>query len=132
LQLPLLINLQVLHASEPQIFHRDIRWPNVMRSVTDSKKWFLIDWEDAAIAPTKAAPELRPGIHAPQVFQDGHGAEVDIWGVGKLISTANMHNLPANLLSLGREMVRGSIVSAELALRDLAIMVSNVHTDVFQ
>jgi hypothetical protein len=59
-----------------------------MRSITDQKKWFLMDWEDAAIAPTKAAPELRPEIHAPQVFQDGHGAEVDIWGVGKLISTA--------------------------------------------
>lgn len=89
-----------------------------MRSITDQKKWFLIDWEDAAIAPTKAAPELRPEIHAPQVFQDGHGAEVDIWGVGKLISTANIHNLPANLLSLGQKMVQGSIVSAEQGLEE--------------
>ena len=90
-----------------------------MQSIADPNKWFLIDWEDAAIAPTKAAPNLRREIHAPQVFEDGHGAEVDIWGVGKLIATAGVPDLSENLLSLGQRMVDGSVVSAEQGLTEL-------------
>ena len=90
-----------------------------MRNITNPDKWFLIDWEDAAFAPTKAAPSLRPETHAPQVFQDGHGAEVDIWAVGKLIVTAEVPDLPESLFSLGLRMVKGSIVSAEQGLEEL-------------
>ncbi|TFK70006.1 hypothetical protein BDN72DRAFT_896808 [Pluteus cervinus] len=32
--------LQVMHA-DPAIFHRDIRWPNIMQSREDASKWFL-------------------------------------------------------------------------------------------
>ncbi|KAF8330078.1 uncharacterized protein EI90DRAFT_3061505 [Cantharellus anzutake] len=110
--------LQVSH-TEPQVFHRDIRWPNVMRSLTNSKQWFLIDWEDAAIPPTKAAPNLDSGTHAPQVFEDGHGAEVDLWSVGILITRAGVSGLPENLRSLGRKMVEGSVLSAEQALGEI-------------
>ncbi|KAF8329796.1 uncharacterized protein EI90DRAFT_3155212 [Cantharellus anzutake] len=106
--------LQVLH-TEPQVFHRDIRWPNVIQDITDRKRWFLIDWEDAAMLPTKAAPNLHPQTHAPQVFEDDHGAEVDIWGVGELIATAGI-DLDENIESLGQRMVEGSISSAEQAL----------------
>ena len=81
--------------------------------------WHLIDWEDASEAPTKAAPDLDPDIHATQVFKDGHGAEVDIWGVGRLITTANIHDIPENLMSLGRRMVEGAISSAEQGLKEL-------------
>ena len=91
----------------------------MIQSITDQTKWFLIDWEDAAIAPTTAAPNLRPGTHAPQVFNDGHGAEVDIWGVGKLIATAAVRGLPENLLLLGRKMVNGLILSAEQGLEEM-------------
>jgi hypothetical protein len=90
-----------------------------MQSITDPKKWFLIDWEDAAIAPTEAAPKLCPETHSPRVLQNGHGAEVDIWGVGKLIATANVSDLSENLRSLGRRMVDGSVVSAEQGLTEL-------------
>ncbi|KAF8324425.1 uncharacterized protein EI90DRAFT_3075323 [Cantharellus anzutake] len=110
--------LQVSH-TEPQVFHRDIRWPNVMRSITNPNQWFLIDWEDAAVPPTKAAPNLDSGTHAPQVFEDGHGTEVDLWGVGNLITRAGVPGLPENLCSLGRKMVKGSILSAEQGLREL-------------
>ena len=79
----------------------------------------LIDWEDAAEAPTKAVPDLRRRIHAPQVFKDGHGAEVDIWGVGKLVSTSGIRDLPESLQSLGQRMVEGSILSAERGLAEL-------------
>ena len=109
---------QVSHA-EPPLFHRDIRWPNVLRGIVNGNRWFLIDWEDASTVPTKAAPNLRSGTHAPQVFKDGHGAEVDIWAVGKLIRTTQIFELPEDLLSLGRRMVEGSVSSAEQGLKDL-------------
>ncbi|KAF8317535.1 uncharacterized protein EI90DRAFT_3085067 [Cantharellus anzutake] len=110
--------LQVSHAVPP-VFHRDIRWPNVMKSLTDPKQWFLIDWEDAAIPPTKAAPNLDSETHAPQVFKDGHGAEVDLWGVGNLITRAGVPGLPENLRSLGWKFVEGSVLSAEQGLREI-------------
>ncbi|KAF8330307.1 uncharacterized protein EI90DRAFT_3154937 [Cantharellus anzutake] len=114
----LLEALQVSH-TEPPVFHRDIRWPNVMQSLTNSKQWFLIDWEDAAIPPTKAALNLDSETHAPQVFEDGHGAEVDLWGVGNLITEAPVHELPQSLCSFGWNLVKGSILSAEQGLREL-------------
>ncbi|KAF8334873.1 uncharacterized protein EI90DRAFT_3048672 [Cantharellus anzutake] len=111
--------LQVSHA-KPQVFHRDICWPNVIRNITNHKQWFLIDWEDAAIPPTRAVLHLRPDTHAPQAFKDDHGAEVDIWGVGRLIAAADdMFGVPENLRSLGQRMVEGSVLSAEQGLKEL-------------
>ncbi|PFH47466.1 hypothetical protein AMATHDRAFT_152002, partial [Amanita thiersii Skay4041] len=110
--------LEVLH-TKPKIFHRDIRWLNVMQSREDPTRWFLIDWEDATQEPTEAAPHLRSGTHAPQVFANGHGAEVDIWGVGRLITTAGIRSMPKDLISLGERMMDGSIKSATQALEEL-------------
>jgi hypothetical protein len=90
-----------------------------MRQSADPTEWFLIDWEDAAVAPTKAAPNLRSETHAPQVFEDGHGAEVDIWGVGNLVMTAQIYGLPQSLLDFGERMVEGDIVTAEQGLEEL-------------
>jgi hypothetical protein len=90
-----------------------------MRNATNPNQWFLIDWEDAAIPPTTAALNLRPETHAPQVFKDGHGAEVDIWSVGNLITTANVPDLPESLHSLGRRMVEGLVLSAGQGLAEL-------------
>jgi hypothetical protein len=72
-----------MHA-EPALFHRDIRWPNVLWN-SRNQTWFLMDFDDASMAPTRAAPHLSHDIHHPGMFQDGHGAEVDIWAVGRLI-----------------------------------------------
>ncbi|PFH47454.1 hypothetical protein AMATHDRAFT_42919 [Amanita thiersii Skay4041] len=110
--------LEVLHI-EPKILHRDIRWPNVMRSNEDPRNWFLIDWEEATQEPTRATPNLRSRTHASQVFVDGHGTEVDIWGVGRLITAAGMYYLPDNLFSVGQKMMDGSIQSATQALEEL-------------
>jgi len=109
----------VLHSNPDPIFHRDIRWPNVMQQVADHTKWFLIDWEDASAAPTRAAPKLKSYTHAPQVFKDGHGAEVDIWGVGKLIMMNPISGLPPSLLDLGSRMINGKIVTAAQGLKEL-------------
>ena len=72
-----------MHDGPKPLFRRDIRWPNVILPSNDCSKWFLIDWDDAAMPPTHAAK--HPESHPAAVFQDNHGAEVDIWGVGKLI-----------------------------------------------
>lgn len=93
-----------------------------MQNIADPKKWFLIDWEDAAITPTRAALNLNTKTHAPQVIEDGHGAEVDIWGVGKLITSAHISDLPENLIFLGEKMIDGFIVSAEQGLAEIELL----------
>jgi len=99
--------LKVLH-EEPQIFHRDIRWPNVMRRLDDPLKWFIIDWEDAAVPPTIGSSHFSRKTHSPQVFTDGHGPEVDIWGVGELIVHCGIFGISRELLGLG-EWMKGEI-----------------------
>ncbi|TFK70253.1 hypothetical protein BDN72DRAFT_958969 [Pluteus cervinus] len=108
--------LKVSHA-DPPIYHRDIRWPNVMQDREDLSKWFLIDWEDASFAPTKAAKRLNPNEHSPKVFEDNHGGEVDIWGAGWLLVTAPIRD-PA-LRALGKRMMDGHILNAEKGLKEI-------------
>ena len=48
-----------------------------IQSMDDPAKWVLIDWEYAALLPTKSNSEET---HSPSVRKDCHGAEVDIWG----------------------------------------------------
>ncbi|KIL57061.1 hypothetical protein M378DRAFT_422151 [Amanita muscaria Koide BX008] len=97
--------LEILH-SEPQIFHRDIRWPNVIRQVDDPQRWIIIDWEDAAVPPTKAVSRLhfKRSTHSPRVFEDGDGAEVDMWSVGELIVKCGALDVSSELVELGRWM----------------------------
>ena len=109
-----------MHRINPSLFHRDIRWANVLFSPpqrTTSSSWFLIDFDDAATAPTRAAMHLDIRSHHPNIFRDGHGAEVDIWGVGKLILDSGV-TLSDELASLGRDMVKAQM-SAEDALTSL-------------
>ncbi|CAG8665089.1 2607_t:CDS:2, partial [Ambispora leptoticha] len=62
-------SLTVMHEAETPIFHRDIRWPNIIQ--LHGSQWILIDWEDASSMPTRA----------PEVFKDDYKGEVDIWSV---------------------------------------------------
>jgi hypothetical protein len=57
-----------MHADPDPVFHRDIRWPNIIRMVHEPRKWFLIDWEDASMLPTHAAKHLKKKEHSPRVF----------------------------------------------------------------
>lgn len=100
--------LKVLH-QPPALYHRDIRWPNVLRRADDPKLWFLIDWEDAAGSNNTAADHLSPEEHSPRIFVDNHGCEVDIWGVGSLITEASAFvvNISPELLKLGMWMQDG-------------------------
>jgi hypothetical protein len=96
---------QVLH-QEPPVFHRDIRWPNVIQRADDPASWFLIDWEDAAYRDNEAARHLDPNTHCPRVFVDNHGGEVDVWSVGLLIKEARSFafNISDELVRLGAWM----------------------------
>ncbi|PFH47795.1 hypothetical protein AMATHDRAFT_50016 [Amanita thiersii Skay4041] len=98
---------------------RDICWSNIMQSYGDATNWFIIDWEDASRIPTKAAPYLSHETHAPQVFTNNHGPEVDIWAVGRLITQAGISDLPGDLCAIGERMINGSILSATQAIQEL-------------
>jgi hypothetical protein len=54
-----------------------------------SSKWFLLDWDDANVSPTRPANHLGRDNHALEVFEKGHGGEVDIWSIRRLITNAS-------------------------------------------
>jgi serine/threonine protein kinase len=103
--------LKVMHEEPKPIYHRDIRWENIVKSGDDPKKWFLIDWDDASTPPTVAAKHLDPRTHAPSVFGDNHGPEVDIWAVGQLIEECHwgIAGFPVELLKIGEAMKSGTL-----------------------
>ncbi|KAG9017444.1 hypothetical protein FRB93_007559 [Tulasnella sp. JGI-2019a] len=98
--------LEDLHR-EPTMYHRDIQWSNIVQDLSDPSKWFVIDWDDAATPPTKAALHLREDTHSPDVRHDGHGPEVDIWGVGQFICETRVR-CPLGLREYGQNMKDGS------------------------
>ncbi|GJJ15907.1 hypothetical protein Clacol_010185 [Clathrus columnatus] len=106
--------LEVIHTIP--LFHRDIRWPNVMRRLDDDNRWFLIDWEDAASPPTFAQPSFAHETHSPTIFVDGHGTEVDMWGVGGLILRCEGLDVSSELRELGRWLQEMPAPSAQEAL----------------
>jgi len=108
---------QVLH-QDPPLFHRDIRWANIVRNADDRSLWFLVDWEDAAAPKTFAASHLAPDTHSPRVAVDNYGGEVDVWGVGMLILDAAKFafGLPSELLALGNWMMEDEAPNSQAAL----------------
>ena len=60
---------------------------------------------------------MNPTQHSSKVFEDGHGAEVDMWAVGRLIVTAPMP-IPG-LEVLGLKMMRGDVLNAEQGLKEM-------------
>ena len=112
-----------MHEAEMPIFHRDIRWPNIIR--LHGSQWMLIDWDDASSMPTRAASHLEHANHAPEVFNDDHKGEVDIWSVGKLIKDAAVWilDLSADVVERGRWMqetkLRPTAADALKAIQDV-------------
>jgi hypothetical protein len=75
-----------MHSSPHPVYHRDIRGPNVIKR-PDGKGWFLIDWSNASMTPTRGVTHLKESEHSERVRQDNHGAEVDIWGIAQYMIT---------------------------------------------
>jgi hypothetical protein len=103
-----------MHDSPKPLFHRGICWPNIILSLNDHSRWFLVDWDDAAMAPTRAPKHLDPKSHSAASFQDNHGADVDIWGAGKLILDTRefVPAIPDKLATIGMQLVEGLIRTA--------------------
>jgi hypothetical protein len=106
------------------LLHRDIRWPNVIRRKDDPSKWFLIDWEDAQEAPGEAAEHFDKGNHSPRIFQDGHGMEVDMWGVGHLITESGVIGLSSKLREIEAQTKQDSPPTAAEVLKRLQSLVA--------
>lgn len=114
-----------MHSGRRAVLHRDIRWPNIIQSRIDFKKWILIDWDEAAIAPAKAALYLARESHAPEVFEDNHGPEVDIWSVGHLIiDISRLLMIPKPLYTIGVWMCKIPRPTANEALTKIMDYVS--------
>ena len=107
----------------PQILHRNIRWPNIIRHLDDPGVWFLIDWDNAAVplGPTTACTHFNRHTHSPRVFEDGHGYEVDIWGVGELITLRYDITMSAELREIGEWMKREPAPAASNVLERIKL-----------
>ena len=98
-----------MHGGAKPLFHRDIRGPNIVQRADDPSRWFLIDWDDAAVPTTSAAMHLNQNYHSSSVFRDGHAGEVDVWAVGKVMSKASRRLLgfPSNIVAVGEKNADG-------------------------
>ncbi|KAJ3794318.1 hypothetical protein GGU11DRAFT_759257 [Lentinula aff. detonsa] len=108
------------------LYHRDIRKENIIQRIDDPSKWFLIDWEHASTMPTLAQPNFARETHSPAIFENNHGQEVDIWGVGYLILDADGLILP-EIRELGDRICRDSLKLTVLQTRDLVTAVFQEH-----
>jgi hypothetical protein len=98
-----------------------------MRTI-DGQGWFLIDWCDASMTPTLAATHLKAAEHSPRVRQDNHGAEVDIWGVGKYMEDLASRPScriakPAKVQEMARRWIADITTSAEAALNEINVCI---------
>ncbi|RHZ82138.1 hypothetical protein Glove_114g70 [Diversispora epigaea] len=116
--------LVVMHDGDKPIFHQDIRWANIIRlpgEPSESSKWILIDWDEAEGPLTRPAIHLAKENHAPEVFQENHYGEVDMWGVGRLITEASkwIIDISPKIIEFGREMQNYNRPNARDALEKI-------------
>nr|CAG8590599.1 10567_t:CDS:2 [Entrophospora candida] len=100
--------LEGLHNIKPNpVMHRDIRWPNVIQY---EDQYILIDFDFASFSPSNEnLQNLNPDNHAPEMLIGVHNVTVDIWGVGYLIVSSGINELPEELLSLSQSMCQENI-----------------------
>ncbi|KAL3658393.1 hypothetical protein V7S43_016529 [Phytophthora oleae] len=90
--------LVALHAIN--LMHRDLRWDNVLKCTGEGDKWFLIDFDEGASSPAAKVNHLKAESHAPEILSSSHSVKVDIWGVGFLLRTSPIQDLPPELESI--------------------------------
>ncbi|PPR99230.1 hypothetical protein GOBAR_AA21421 [Gossypium barbadense] len=86
--------------------HRDLGWDKVLRRSDTENEWFVCGFDEAVGAP-QIYPHLVAGAdtdargrHAPEMGRGLHGVKVDVWGVGYLIKTCGLTNVPKMLREL--------------------------------
>jgi hypothetical protein len=89
-----------------------------MRSANRPEQWFLIDFDDASTVPTRAVTHMNPETHSPRLFIDGHSGEVDIWGIGQLITASAEEALGVSsaMKGLGEKLLSDEPPTAEEAI----------------
>ncbi|OMO85952.1 hypothetical protein CCACVL1_09911 [Corchorus capsularis] len=84
--------------------HRDLGWDKVLRRSDRDNEWFVCGFDEAV-----GAPQLYPhvvaggdarGRHAPEMGRGLHGVKVDVWGIGVLVRTCGLANVPKMLREL--------------------------------
>ncbi|KAF8584017.1 hypothetical protein K439DRAFT_1176344 [Ramaria rubella] len=73
-----------------------MRWSCFMRSQSFTEIY--------ATPPTKGEPRFSTSDHSPRIRDDNHGAEVDIWGVGHLITSSTAADLSGEFKALGKRV----------------------------
>ncbi|XVF09738.1 hypothetical protein REPUB_Repub07fG0121400 [Reevesia pubescens] len=84
--------------------HRDLNWDKVLRRSDRENEWFVCGFDEAVGAP-QIYPHLvagaeAPGRYAPEMGRGLHGVKVDVWGVGHLVKTCGLTNVPKLLREL--------------------------------
>lgn len=97
--------------------HRDMGWDNVMRSTATTTTTTDTDWFVCGFDAAVEAPQLNPhrpadkvvdneerederGRYAPEMERGLHAVKVDVWGVGYMIKTCGLSNVPKMLRDL--------------------------------
>lgn len=87
--------------------HRDLCWDKVLRRSDRENEWFVCGFDESV-----GAPQIYPqpvaavgglearGRHAPEMGRGLHGVKVDVWGVGYLVKTCGLTNMPKMLREL--------------------------------
>ncbi|KAF8513566.1 hypothetical protein BU17DRAFT_95257 [Hysterangium stoloniferum] len=122
------LHLRQLSAQRNDLFRGRIRChlnkrQQPLRNAENPCKWILIDWEDAATPPTKAQPRFNTLDHSPRILEDNHGAEVDIWGVGHLITSSTASDISSEFKALGKLMCEEAHkLTAQIVLKLLRLL----------
>ena len=118
-----------MHA-EPPVYHRDVRRENIIKR-TDSDDWFLIDFADASTAPTEAAHHLNWENHSPRIQQNGHGAEVDIWGIAHyMCQLLKVVNNRQYVEEMAKRWKGDTALTAETALAEIEVGTPLYHCNI--
>ncbi|XWS48366.1 hypothetical protein CRYUN_Cryun13aG0070100 [Craigia yunnanensis] len=84
--------------------HRDLCWDKVLRRSDRENEWFVCGFDEALgapqIYPHPAASVEARGRNAPEMVRGLHGVKVDVWGVGHLVKTCGLTNMPKMLREL--------------------------------
>ena len=121
---------QSMH-SDPPVYHRDIRQPNIMKRI-DGKGWFLIDFSDASMTPTTGVSHLTEHEHSTFIRQDGHGPEVDIWGIGNYLDkmasfkTCGMAK-PKSVSQMAHRWMDDITMTATTALEEIEVGIYHIN-----
>jgi hypothetical protein len=108
--------VQALHLTG--LVHNDIRWPNVVRTV--SGEFMLVDYDLMAILEKGKVPaisNLAKESHPDQVCER-HGVGVDYWGLGFLMATCPLDS-PHNEFVLKGKDIQDTAFTSDFTLDSL-------------